>query len=193
MERAFLLARTGQHDKALADYDDVLRRKPDEVDAYEQRAKIHAGAGRHAQVIADSTEWIRLAPENAAAYNHRAISRFLSGDRAGAIADHTRALELNPEDAPTQNYLAWLLATSPEDHLRNGPRALELAEVACDLTHWENASFLDTLACAYAECGQFDEAVRWVGQVLDLVEEGARAEYEARRELYRAGKPYRCA
>ncbi len=122
------------------------------------------------------------------------MSLCLSGDRAGAIADHTRALALNPEDAATQNYLAWLLATSPEDHLRDGPPLLELVlQSPAELTHWENASFLDTLACAYAECGQFDEAVRWVGQVLELVDEGARAEYFARQELYRAGKPYRCA
>jgi len=190
-ERGFLLRRRGMLDRAIADYGKALELKPDAREAYYHRGRCYHDKGEYARAVADFTELVRLDPTNAEPYNRRAMARCLSGDRAGAIADHSRALELAPQDAATHNALAWLLATSPEDQLRDGRRALELAETACDLTHWENASFLDTLAAAHAECGQFDEAARWVGQALALVPEEGRAEYRARQESYRAGKPFR--
>src|SRR5260221_14089128 len=112
------------------------------------------------------------------------------GRRAAAIADHVRALDLDANDANAHNILAWVLATAREDDLRDGRRALEHAEAACELTDWTEPVFLDTLAAAYAECGLFDEAVEWLQQALPMFK-GQRGEYEARLELYKANKPYR--
>ena len=52
--------------------------------------------------------------------------------------------------------LAWTLATSTETNIRNGTRAVQLAEQACELTHYDD-SIVGTLAAAYAEAGRFDE------------------------------------
>ncbi len=59
------------------------------------------------------------------------------------------------------NNLAWALATSTFDELRDGDRALELAEKAAELTDYKEAYILSTLASAHAELGDFDQAIQW--------------------------------
>jgi cytochrome c-type biogenesis protein CcmH/NrfG len=129
------------------------------VEAYQVRGQVHVDRGDYEAALADYDEAIRREPDDPFAYNQRAAAHCYRGDRAKAMADHTKALELAGDDAPTLNFLAWLLSTSPEDELRDGPRALEYAHRACELTHHESAAYLDTLAAARPECGRFDEAV----------------------------------
>jgi hypothetical protein len=57
------------------------------------------------------------------------------------------------------NNLAWFFATGPDGSQRNGAFAVQLAQRACELTHDKIPVMLGTLAAAYAEAGQFDEAV----------------------------------
>lgn len=64
-------------------------------------------------------------------------------------------------DAGLLNNLAWVLATSTFDELRNGNRAIDLAEKAADLTDYKEAYILSTLASAYAEVGDFEQAIQW--------------------------------
>jgi TPR repeat protein len=60
---------------------------------------------------------------------------------------------------PAMNGLAWVLATNLDDHLRNGAEAVKWAEAACRKDNWKTAEFVDTLAAAYAEIEQWDQAV----------------------------------
>ena len=108
------------------------------------------------------------------------------------MTDWNAALEIDPKNPTTLNALAWLLATIPDDSLRNGARAIELATQACQLTEEKNGSLLDTLAAAYAEAGKFDEAAKWQQKAVDLLSDHPdKVEVQARLELYRQGKPYR--
>ena len=75
-----------------------------------------------------------------------------SGRTREAVAQYREALRLNPNLAGALNNLAWVLAASPDDELRNGAEAVRLAERACELTHYGEPLFLGTLAAAYAEC-----------------------------------------
>ena len=90
----------------------------------------------------------------------------------------------------TLNNLAWLLATCPDDNVRNGRRAVTLAEKAVELTERKNATYLDTLAAAYAEARRFDDAVRVQQEALTdrrlVLDDGNAA--NARLELYRKKK-----
>ena len=97
--------------------------------------------------------------------------------------------------AYTLNNLAWLQATSPRAELRDGAKAIDNATKACELTEWKKAIYVDTLAAAYAEAGDFDSAVKWQKKAVDLLPEDVSAEsrvdYESRLKLYKSGKPYR--
>jgi tetratricopeptide (TPR) repeat protein len=117
----------------------------------------------------------------------------VKGDYAKASADYEAALQLDPGYWNAHNNLAWLLASCPEDGLRDGEKAVKHATAACELTGWRKGICLGTLAGAYAELGRFDEAVRWQVKAGEDAEyrqkEGAKA--ELRVDLYRQGKPFR--
>ena len=96
--------------------------------------------------------------------------------------------------ASTSHSLSWILATCPDDSVRDGAKAVRYAIRACELTEWENAEYLDTLAAAYAEAGDFLAAVKWqkkAMQPLGESEDRTRTRFQSRLELYRAKKPYR--
>jgi tetratricopeptide (TPR) repeat protein len=81
-------------------------------------------------------------------------------------------------------------ATTPRPELRDPARAIEFARRACELTQWQIAGFLDTLAVAHAAAGQFAEAIEQQRRALDLASEEEKAEYQARLALYEAGKSF---
>jgi tetratricopeptide (TPR) repeat protein len=91
---------------------------------------------------------------------------------------------------------AWILATSPDDAARNGAKALEFAKFACEATGSNDADYLDVLAAAQAETGNFDEAVSTIRQAIDLSmkasgDPASLAGYQARLKLYESKLPYR--
>jgi hypothetical protein len=95
------------------------------------------------------------------------------------------------------NNIAWVLATHPDDDLRDGALAVQLASAACRETNREVRTFLDTLAAAFAETGDFDAAVRTCRESLRLAQAaGDTAAVEsarARLQRYEDGRPYRDA
>ena len=102
-----------------------------------------------------------------------------------------RANELDPENAGTLNFLGWIRATCPQDDLRDAEQAIRDAVRACQLTDYGMPGFLDTLAAAYAEAGQFEEAVRWQEQAIGLAPDDQKADYESRKVKYERGEPHR--
>ena len=90
------------------------------------------------------------------------------GDFVSAVANYTLALEFNPNYADAYNNLASLWSTCPDENFRDGPKALEYANKACELSKWANCLHLFTLGGAYAEVGQFDQAVHWAKKSLEL-------------------------
>jgi protein O-mannosyl-transferase len=64
-----------------------------------------------------------------------------------------------PNAAVVLDELAWVFATHPRKELRDGHEAVRLAEHACALTKRTNPILLATLAAAYAETGNFGQAI----------------------------------
>ena len=84
---------------------------------------------------------------------------------------------------PAMNQLAWTLATDSNDDVRNGKRAVKLAERACEADGWKDAAYIDTLAAAYAEMERWEEAVAMQEMALAKLsekDEDSRPSYEAR-------------
>jgi hypothetical protein len=89
------------------------------------------------------------------------------------------------------NGRAWLRATCPEGRYRDGRKAVEDARKACDLSEWKNPNDLDTLAAAYAEAGDFTQAIKYQKQALDSPESRYDEDGRKRLKLYESGQAYR--
>ena len=123
-----------------------------------------------------------------------------AGDYTNALAYYDGALRTSPNHPVALSRLAWMLATCPDPGVRNGPRAVRLAEVLPALSGAVSAHACDVLAAALAEAGRFDEAIACAGKALDLLgrpesgrpaEVSRRQEIAERLELYRRRQPYR--
>jgi tetratricopeptide (TPR) repeat protein len=97
-----------------------------------------------------------------------------------------------PKYSSPYNNLAWLLATCSEASIRNGKRAVELALKACELTECKKWYYIGTLGAAYAEVGDFTQAIKYQTQALNMenVSEKDRTAAQQRLNLYQQGKPY---
>jgi len=106
-----------------------------------------------------------------------------------------RAVEQAPDNAALLAETAALLSTAPEAELRDGERALQLAERAVQMTPQPTLQMLDALASSLAEVGRFDEAVaaaeQAVAQATAAAAERSVREFTAKAELYRQHKPLR--
>jgi hypothetical protein len=107
------------------------------------------------------------------------------------LAD-TSGAQLSPKDAEGYNDLAWLLATSPNGALRDGKQAEKLATKACQLTVWSNPNFIDTLAAACAEAGEFDDALKWENYSLSRsnITQEETLQGKGHLTLFQAHRPY---
>ena len=91
------------------------------------------------------------------------------------------------------NYFAWIYATCPEADLRDGKKAVELATKACELTKWNNPEYIDNLAAAYAETGDFESAVKLQSKAIQLLSERhviSTDSFKERLKLYESKKPF---
>ena len=104
------------------------------------------------------------------------------------LFQHTLAVE--PENLDALNGLAWTYATDLDPKLRDGKKAVELAERCVSTTHWRVASYLDTLSAAYSEAGDFKHAVETAQQALTLpaVEPLVIADIREHIKIYEARK-----
>ncbi len=91
--------------------------------------------------------------------------------KAAAAVDELRAfMAKQPDNPKVLTWLAWVLATAPDDAVRNGREALDLAQRRGELAGASDPAFLDTLAAAYAEAGSFSEAAKTASQAVDLAQ-----------------------
>ena len=119
------------------------------------------------------------------------IRRKINKEYDQAIKDFTESLRLSPDDPSTLNELAWLLATCPEDKYRDPLRAISLAMIACESSSWYNPDYLDTLAAAYADSGDFESAVLYQTWAMERAPESLKARYQRWIKQYQQRKPRR--
>ena len=109
-----------------------------------------------------------------------------------AVEAYTKATLIDNRHRVSKNNLAWILATAPDEKVRNGRRAVALATQAVGNEHPPSPRFMDTLAAAYAEAGSFQNAVK-IQRYVSRKTKGDNKGVEKRLELYLQGKPYRVA
>jgi tetratricopeptide (TPR) repeat protein len=140
------------------------------------------------EFVMDDTQWDAFSNQS----EFQDYADFTAEGRySEAIARLDSALTSNPDNAFLHNNKAWLLATCPDDTVRDGTLAVEHATKACDLTNWSNYAYVDTAAAAYAESGDFDSAVKWQTEAIRLGGGSYAQDFQKRLRLFKAGKPYR--
>jgi tetratricopeptide (TPR) repeat protein len=191
LTRGNLRVQLGELESALVDFTDFLREQPGTVLALRARAASYARLNRFEEALADLHEVLGVDPTNADAWLELGRVHQNQGDYPAALADYQKAVELAPSEARNYNQFAWMLAACPQPEYRDGARAVELARRGCELTNWEDANTLDTLASAYAECGRFEEAVRWANKAHELADTELQEAVRKHIELFRNGQPAR--
>ena len=190
----FALAAQGRFDEAIENYRKAIQINPTNVIALDNLGRALASQGRFDEAIENFHKAIQINPNHPDVFFGFGIVLTQSGRTKEAVAQYREALRLNPNLAGALNNLAWVLAASPDDELRNGAEAVRLAERACELTHHGEPLFIGTLAAAYAEAGRFPEAVTTEEKAEQLATAAGLTAVAAKDrellELYRAGKPY---
>jgi len=163
-----LLSR-GRFSEAIIYAHKILDFYPENARAHNNLGNIMLKSGKPKEALLEFREALRLDPSLAAVQQNIAKVLYGQGHHAEGIHEMQEALLKEPRTAPIANDLAWMLATTTEDSLRNGKKALELVLPASEAFGGKDPSTLDTLAAAYAETGDFKKAISIARMALGLL------------------------
>jgi protein O-mannosyl-transferase len=194
-QRGLVLMELGKINEAAAEFKSLLKVMTNRAPALDGLGFALAMQGQTSVAEGYFLEAIQTDPKFANAHLHFAMMLSRRGNVADAIKHYRSTLEAETNQPAALNNLAWILATTPNDSLRNGKDAVMLAERACELTNGREPFFLGTLAAAYAETGDFRQAIATAQAARDLANAHGLQEVVRRNDellvLYRAGQPFR--
>ena len=188
------LLREGRADEAIPHYQHALQNDPNCAPALVNLGGILLQRGNVDDAITHFQKALQINPRLAEAHQSLGHAFRQQGKMSEAIAQFEKALQLEPDDPETQNDLAWLLATCPVASLRNGAKAVQLAQRASDIVGGENPFVLRTVAAAFAEAGRFSDAGRSAQKAIKLAQAAGRkdlaVQLNAELKLYQAELPF---
>ena len=196
------LVALGLWERARQEYEVAMANAPDKGAVLVDWGKALLAANQAPEAAERFGQVIQAEPGNREARRGRALALgqwgaalAAEGRSAEALQRYDEALRSEPDLPEVLNNLAWLLATAKDDQVRNGADAVRHAQRACELTQFQNPLMVGTLAAAYAEAGQFQEARTAAEKAIALAEEAGNPELAAKNRellrLYEAGKAYR--
>jgi tetratricopeptide (TPR) repeat protein len=188
----------GLLDQASTHFQKALEISPNDPSskkrAYNSLGNVLLKEGRVDEAISDFEKALESDPNYAAAHTSLGSAYHRKGRLKESIVHYQKSLALLPRAASAHNNLAWMLATCSDPSLRNGPQALALAQRANNLSNGSNPAFLRSLAAAYAENGQFSEAIETAQRALQFSSKTTRRDLaqaiQNELKLYQAASPY---
>lgn len=192
LQRAQMRASTGNTAGAASELEQIVTRDPGMVEARRMLSAVLVGTGRTEEAAVQLQALVALTPDDLQARFNLGLMLFETGRYAEARRALDDTLGRFPGDVATRHLLARLLAVSPEKTVRDGARAVELAQSVVD--EQPALDHLETLAMALAEAGRFDDAVLWQQRALEQerqVSGGNSPQRLDRLALYRARQPLR--
>lgn len=196
-----LLQRQNRIAEAITEWESGLTINPKDLTVPQRLALAHLKLDQPGNALKHLQHLVRAAPRNAHYRYYIGTAFQKAGYYPQALAAFRDAAKLNPNLLHAPNHIAWIRATHPDEGLRDGTEAVRLAEGICQRSGNRNPNWLETLSAAYAESGDFTQALETVDRALALLEQApASAEIAAtvkklneRRALFEASKPFRDA
>lgn len=188
------LAEVGRFGEAIAEYERVLKLAPDAVDARTNLANALLMAGRPDEALAQYAATLERHADYLPARLNYAAALVNHGRWRDSAAQFRLVLEKEPTNPTAMQQFAWLLATAPDDTVRDPEQAVKLAEASAGASISPDVRQLDVLAAALASAGRYPEAVSRINEAIARLQAAGRPEaqeYIARRQLYEANQPYR--
>jgi tetratricopeptide (TPR) repeat protein len=170
LELAYVREHLGALDEAAQLYRRVLNRKSDHVAALAGLAEVLTRTGQINDALPLVEKALAVHPNDGPSLYTLGTIRLLQGQAAEAVKVYRQALAARADMPEAQANLAWILATSTDDSLRNGAEAVRWARSACGGTSGQNPAMLRILAAAHAEAGQFSEALTVIERAIALAQ-----------------------
>ena len=187
------LAEAGQTEQAIDEFEEALAIQPDLLVARLALASVAADSGRYTLAAQQFENVVASSPDNKQARFSLAVALLMTEQYPKALNSIEDSISRFPDWLAMQHVLARLLAAAPDDSVRDGERALDLATEV--MTAQPGLQSAQTLAMAYAEVGMFEEAVALQRDLIQRFEQsgadGRLEVFEHRLELYEQGKTVR--
>jgi tetratricopeptide (TPR) repeat protein len=185
----------GKLEEAEPHFMAALKNRPNDSETHRRFATALMRQGRLAEALYHQRMALALSPKpNIKMRLDYVALLHQTGDLREAVAQLRRVLLLRPDSVEALNNLAWILATAPDDTLRNGAEAVRIAERASLLPPVKEMCVPGTLAAAYAEAGRFPEAVATAEKAVETETAAGETRFaDINRQLlrlYREGKPF---
>jgi tetratricopeptide (TPR) repeat protein len=195
-----LLFQKGVLDQAIGQYQSALAIQPSNIEACDNLGMALARKGRTDEAIVYYRKALQINPDDAESLDLLASALLRRGQLDEALTHLQKALAIQPDYTAAQQNLgrvAWILATSTDSSVRNGAKAVDLARQAGELSGGKDPVIIGTLAAAYAETGNFPEAIATAQRAQQLAvsqnNSTVATALQAELKLYQAGSPFRDA
>ena len=185
----------GKLDDAISLLQAAVDLRPDNSPAQENLAKALLQKGRVPEALVHYHKLVELQPNNFEVHNIVGTVLVQQGHIREGVEEWQKVLVIQPDNGNAMSNLAWVFATAPDDSLRDGAQAVKLAEQALHLSGGRLPILFRTLAAAYAENGQFSQAIETAQRGITLANSqgnpGLAAELQGSISLYQEQRPLR--
>ena len=158
-ELATMAFRSGKPDEGFANCQEALKLAPKSVPTLLTMINHLANTGEYDRAEPYCKLALKHAGENPAVNFQLGRIGLGKKNHAVAVSHFETAFKANPRMFSAANNLAWILATCQDEDVRDGKRAVQVAKSICEATQYKDYRLLGTLAAAYAENGDFNNAV----------------------------------
>ncbi|MEM7352654.1 MAG: tetratricopeptide repeat protein, partial [Acidobacteriota bacterium] len=161
---AFKLSREGDQEGAEAKYREALKLAPELHGARFALARLYAGLSRFEEARVEFAKLVQVNPQDAASRRGEVTALLLLGRWSEARAKLEEGLVALPRDGQQAHLLARVLASAPDESVRDGALALDLAVQVYQVQKIPLVA--ETVAMAFAANGEFDKAARMQSKIV---------------------------
>jgi len=166
----------------------AIRLNPRYAKAYHNLGIVYSKQQKWDAAVQSLEQSVEISPDVAQPHLDLANIYRSQGDMSKSVLHFQRALQADSSQVQVMNTLAWLLATTSEEEVRDAREALRLSLQCAEKTNYRNPAVFNTLAAAYAANGDFENAIQWQTRALAAAPPSMKPTCQRRLETYRKGQ-----